>query len=93
MFKAGMFNAQKLPELKIYVSLLDDESVMPKEKMEEAIRLIEEEQQKIAMMNAQAQLMQQRVNQFLSDDPNAQASQMNEYANQQQMNNDNQALE
>lgn len=93
MFKAGMFNAQKLPELKIYVSLLDDELVMPKEKMEEAIRLIEEEQQKIAMMNAQAQLMQQRVNQFLSDDPNAQASQMNEYANQQQMNNDNQALE
>lgn len=93
MFKAGMFNAQKLPELKIYVSLLDDESVMPKEKMEEAIRLIEEEQQKIAMMNAQAQLMQQRVNQFLNDDPNAQASQMNEYANQQQMNNDNQALE
>lgn len=83
MFKAGMFNAQKLPELKIYVSLLDDESVMPKEKMEEAIRQIEEEQQKIAMMNAQAQLMQQRVNQFLSDDPNAQASQMNEYANQQ----------
>lgn len=93
MFKAGMFNAQKLPELKIYVSLLDDESVMPKEKMEEAIRLIEEEQQKIAMMNAQAQLMQQRVSQFLSDDPNAQASQMNEYANQMQMNNDNQVLE
>lgn len=93
MFKAGMFNAQKLPELKIYVSLLDDESVMPKEKMEEAIKLIEEEQQKIAMMNAQAQIMQQRVNQFLNDDPNAQASQMNEYANQQQMNNDNQALE
>ena len=93
MFKAGMFNAQKLPELKIYVSLLDDESVMPKEKMEEAIRLIEEEQQKIAMINAQAQLMQQRVNQFLSDDPNAQASQMNEYANQEQMNNDNQVLE
>ena len=93
MFKAGMFNAQKLPELKIYVSLLDDESVMPKEKMEEAIRLIEEEQQKIAMMNAQAQLMQQRVSQFLNNDPNAQASQMSEYANQEQMNNDNQALE
>lgn len=94
MFKAGMFNAQKLPELKIYVSLLDDESVMPKEKMEEAIKLIEEEQQKIAMMNAQAQLMQQRVSQFLNNDPNAQASQMSEYANQDmQMNNDNQVLQ
>lgn len=84
MFKAGMFNAQKLPELKVYVSLLDDDSVMPKEKMEEAIREIEEEQQKIAMMNAQAQLMQQRANQFLSGDAEAQASQINDIQSQQQ---------
>ena len=84
MFKAGMFNAQKLPELKVYVSLLDDDSVMPKEKMEEAIKEIEEEQQKIAMMNAQAQLMQQRANQFLSGDAEAQASQINDIQNQQQ---------
>ena len=85
MFKAGMFNAQKLPELKIYVSLLDDDSVMPKEKMEEAIKEIEEEQQKIAMMNAQAQLMQQRANQFLSGDAEAQASQINDIQSQQQV--------
>lgn len=90
MFKAGMFNAQKLPELKVYVSLLDDDSVMPKEKMLEAINEIEEEQQKIAMMNAQAQLMQQRANQFLNSDAEAQASQINEYQ-AEEINNDNQA--
>ena len=35
-----------------------------------------EEQQKIAEMNAQAQLMQQNAQQFLNGDPDAQSSQM-----------------
>ena len=78
MFAQGMFNVQRLPELKTYVKLLDDDSVMPKVKLEEAIEVIEEEQEKIAMMNAQAQIMQQRANQFLMEDPEAQASQLME---------------
>lgn len=76
MFQAGMFNAEKLPELKTYVRLLDDDSVMPKQKLEDAIKIIEEEQQKIAMMNAEAQLMKQRANQFLMGDPEVQGGQM-----------------
>lgn len=76
MFQAGLFSAQRLPELKTYVKLLDDDSVMPKTKLEEAIETIEEEQQKIAQMNAEAQLMQQRAEQFLMEDPEAQASQV-----------------
>lgn len=76
LFQAGKFNPQALQELKIYVKLLDDDSVMPKAKLEEAIKYMEEEQQKIALMNAQAQIMQQRANQFLNEDPEAQASQM-----------------
>lgn len=76
MFAQGMFNVQRLQELKTYVELLDDDSVMPKQKLEEAIKMIEEEQEKIAMMNAQAQMMQQQVNQFLTEDPDAQASQL-----------------
>lgn len=76
MFQAGMFNVQRLQELKIYVELLDDDSVMPKTKLERAIELMEEEQQKIAMMNAEAQIMQQRAQQFLMEDPEAQAGQM-----------------
>ena len=78
MFQAGMFSIQKLPELKVYVKLLDDDSVMPKTKIEDAIESMEEEQQKIAMINAQAQLMQQRANQFLMEDPEAQASEIME---------------
>lgn len=76
MFQAGMFSVQKLQELKVYVSLLDDDSVMPKGKIEDAIALMEEEQQKIAMMKAEAQLMQQRAQQFLMEDPDAQSSQI-----------------
>jgi len=76
MFAQGMFNVQRLPELKTYVKLLDDDSVMPKVKLEEAIELIEQEQEKIAMMNAQAQMMQQKAQQFLMEDPEAQASQV-----------------
>lgn len=76
MFQAGMFNIQRLQELKVYVELLDDDSVMPKTKLERAIELMEEEQQKIAQMNAQAQIMQQRAQSFLMEDPAAQASQM-----------------
>lgn len=76
MFQAGLFRPDRLAELKIYVKLLDDDSVMPKGKLEEAVTLMEEEQQKIAMMNARAQEMQQRAQQFIMEDPEAQASQM-----------------
>ena len=78
MFTAGMFNVQKLQELKTYVKLLDDDSVMPKTKLEEAIEFMEEEQKKIAMMNAEAQIMKQKANQFLMSDMDAQSSQIAE---------------
>jgi hypothetical protein len=76
MFQAGLFNAQRLPELKTYVQLLDDDSVMPKQKLLEAIEVIEEEQRRIAEINAQAQIMQQNANKFLAEDPEAQASEL-----------------
>ncbi|MBO5667449.1 MAG: hypothetical protein J6S45_08375 [Firmicutes bacterium] len=85
MFQAGLFNVQRLPELKVYVKLLDDDSVMPKAKLEEAIEIMEAEQRKIAEINAQAQIMQQRANQFLMEDPDAQASQILDAERQLQM--------
>ena len=36
MFKAGMFNVEKLPELKVYANLLQDDSTMPKQEILEA---------------------------------------------------------
>lgn len=72
----GFFNAQRVSELEIYAKVLDDDSVAPKVKIEEAIKYIKEQQQKIAMINAQAQVMQQRAQQFLMEDPDAQAQQI-----------------
>lgn len=76
LFQAGMFNIQRLQELKVYERLLDFDATMPKIKIAEAIEIMEEEQAKIAMINAQAAMMQQRANQFLNEDPEAQAAQM-----------------
>ena len=74
MFKAGMFNVQKLPELKIYAEILPDDSTMPKQEILDAIDKMEEEQEKIAMIEAQAKMMQQRASQFLNADVDQQAS-------------------
>ena len=79
----GFFNAQRVGELETYVEVLDDDSVAPKMKIKEAIDHIREEQQKIAMIQAQAQAMQQRASQFLLEDPDAQASQISEAMAQQ----------
>lgn len=73
LLKAGFFSLQKLTELKTYVKLLDDDSVMPKAKLEEAIETMEEEQRKIAEINAEAQITQQRASEFLNADADVQA--------------------
>lgn len=82
MYTKGMFNIEKLQELKTYVELLDDDSVMPKQKLEKAIKIMEEEQEKIALINQQAQLMQQRVGMFFNQDPEAQAGIIDSYSNE-----------
>ena len=84
LFTEGYFNSQRLGELKIYTKLLEDDSVMPKAKLEEAVELMEAEQQKIAMIQAQAQIMQQRANQFLNSDVNAQAQTMAEVSQERE---------
>ena len=69
----GFFNAQRVAELKTYAEVLDDDSVAPKMKIMEAIDHILEEQKKIAMIEAQAQALQQRASQFLMGDPEEQS--------------------
>ena len=69
----GFFSIQRLPELERYIDALDDDSTMPKRKVEKIIEKMKEEQQKIALINAQAQLMQTRADQFLNSEPEAQA--------------------
>ena len=72
----GLLSAQRLPELKIYYKILPDDCVAPKREIGEAIEYMEEEQRKIAILNAQAQMMQQRAQQFLMEDPDGQADQI-----------------
>ena len=72
----GFFNIQRLSELKAYVKALDDDSVTPKMKLQEVIDEMEKEQRRIAMIEAQAQMMQQNAMQFLMEDPEGQANQI-----------------
>lgn len=74
--KAGYFNPQKLGELKVYAKILPDDAIAPKQDILKAIEIEEEEQRKIAQINAQAQIMQQRANQFINGDVEQQASQI-----------------
>lgn len=76
MLLQGLFNVQRLPELEAYVNALDDDSVAPKQKLLEIIEEMKEEQRKIAMIEAQAQLMQQNAAQFLMGDEESQSQMM-----------------
>lgn len=69
----GMFHAQRVSELEAYLECLDEDSVTPKAKLEKVVQRIKEEQRRIAMIEAEAQAMQQRAQQFIMDDPDGQA--------------------
>lgn len=72
----GLFSVQRIPELKMYLECLDDDANMPRQKVLEVIEKAEEEQRKIAEMNAQAQIMQENAMQFLMGDPDSQSQQL-----------------
>ena len=72
----GMFSAERLPEFEAYVKALPDDSVAPKQILMEILEDKKEEQRKIAQIQAQAQLMQQRAQQFIMEDPDGQAQQI-----------------
>ena len=74
----GFFSAQRVAELDAYCSVLDDDSVAPKAKIKEAIQHIRDEQMRIAMYQQQAQIMQQRAQQFLMEDIDGQAQQISD---------------
>ena len=76
MFVNGMFSIERLPEFEAYIDALDDDSVAPKAKLKEIAQHMRDEQRRIAMIQAEAQAMQQRAQQFLMEDPDGQAQQM-----------------
>ena len=74
LLKAGYFSAQRLPELKTYLNILEDDANMPKQRLLDAIEKMEEEQRAIAELEAKANEMIQRANTFINSDVDAQAS-------------------
>ena len=72
----GLLHSQRVSELAAYVDALDDDSVAPKQKLKGIVQRIMQEQQRIAEIQAQAELMQQKAQQFLMADPDGQAQQL-----------------
>jgi hypothetical protein len=74
----GLFHPQRVAEFEPYVKALPDDAVAPKTRLLEVIENIKETQAQIAKINSEAQLMQQRAQQFLMEDPDGQAQQIAE---------------
>lgn len=85
LLKGGYFNPQRIPELKLYAKALPDDSTMPKQTLLKIIEDAEQEQMKIAQINAQSQMMIQNATNFINNDIDTQAQQINE--NAQALNN------
>ena len=66
MLKAGYFNMQRMSELEVYTDLLDDDSSMPKQKLEQAIKKMKSIQERIAKVQAQAQQLQMVADRYIS---------------------------
>lgn len=78
LLKGGWFSPQMIGQLKMYVKALPDNSTMPKQKILEMIKEQEKEQQKIAQINAQSQMMMQQAQTFLGQDPETQKARLEE---------------
>lgn len=76
LFTQGMFNPQMLGQLKFYLECLDDDSVMPKQKLLEQVNKELEKQERIAQIQAQGQQLIAQQQQFYNQDPDAQATLM-----------------
>lgn len=83
LLKGGWFSPQLIGQLKMYVKALPDNSTMPKQKILEMIKEQEKEQQRIAEINAQSQIMMQQAQTFLGQDPETQKSRLEEAEMQQ----------
>ena len=78
LFVQGMFSVERLPELEVYYDILPDDSVAPRQAIGEAIEKMREKQRQIAQIQAQAQMLQQKAQQFLMADPEGQAEQISD---------------
>lgn len=76
LLTGGYFSAQRFNEFKTYVKALPNDSVAPKVILEGIVEDMEKEMMRIAAIQSEAQLIQQRVQQFFMGDPDGQAQQI-----------------
>lgn len=76
MLTSGLFSAQRLGEVKAWATALDDDTTAPKQKILDIIKNMEQDQLRIAQINAEVQATKQRAQQFFNSDVNAQAQQL-----------------
>lgn len=76
--KAGFFTGQRVNELRYYAEALPDDATAPKQELLQICDKIKEEQEKIAQINAQAQLLQQNYNNYVNGVPEDQADTLNQ---------------
>jgi len=76
--KAGFFTGQRVNELRYYAEALPDDATAPKQELLQICDKIKEEQEKIAQINANAQLLQQNYNQYVNETPEDQAGTLNQ---------------
>lgn len=69
----GWFAPDRIGQLEAYAKALPDDSVAPKQEILQIIADIKEEQRKIAIIEARAQLMEQNAQQFYMSDADGQA--------------------
>lgn len=72
----GLLHPDRLSEFEAYVNALDDDAVAPKAKLVEIVKNSKNKQAQIAQMEADTQAMMQRVERFLLEDPDTQASEI-----------------
>lgn len=85
LLTGGYLSSQRMPELEIYMSLLDDDSTMPKQKLEAALKKWKADQQKIAELQAESRALMQKSQHFFNLDPDAQADEILRAQQQLQM--------
>ena len=76
--KAGFFTGQRVNELRYYAEALPDDSNTPKQELLDICDKIIAEQERIAEINAQAQVMQQNYNNYVNSVPEDQADTLNQ---------------
>lgn len=76
LLKEGWFSPERIDQLELYVESLPDRSTMPKQRLVEIIKKVKSKQMYIQQLQAQTNLMNQQVNQYINNQSQEYTDQM-----------------